>query len=467
MGLSYNISFSIAAMIIVVLLVIIVSMQYSRTNLVNKRFRYFLVASIVMFALDIGTVISNDHASELPVAVNFILNSLYFLSGTVAAILFFYYNISVALKNESKKVKKAFYITNLSVFAFYAVTLVLNGFFHFYFHFDGGVYTHGPAYLAVNAISIGYVIECVVVFIWKHRNFNTRQIISSALFYASFFLSFILQLFAFPDVLLSDFGSALGTLIVFFSIETPDYVKLVATLNELNELKASLEIQVASRTDELRREKKSYEELTLETLSSLAHVIDAKDHYTIGHSFRVAAYAKGIAEELGLPYAERERIYFAGLIHDVGKIGINESILTKPGKLDPHEFAIIQSHSSLGGDILKGIREFPIFEQVARSHHERYDGTGYPDKLKGEDIPFAARIVAVADVFDAMTSDRSYRKALADEVAIKELKDCSGTQFDPQAVQAFLHLYSRYPDSIRNHIDDLAAEIKENNDYRD
>ena len=114
----------------------------------------------------------------------------------------------------------------------------------------------------------------------------------------------------------------------------------------------------------------------------------------------------------------------------------------------------------LGGDILKGIKQFRIFEEVARSHHERYDGNGYPDKLKGEEIPYAARIVAVCDVFDAMTSDRSYRKALSDKVAIQELIDNRGTQFDPELVDAFVALYKTFPDSIRNHID----EIKEIND---
>ena len=184
-------------------------------------------------------------------------------------------------------------------------------------------------------------------------------------------------------------------------------------------------------------------------------VIDAKDHYTNGHSFRVAAYAKGMAKMLNFSFADAEQLYFAGLIHDVGKIGIKESILTKPGKLTDQEYAIIKSHSSLGGEILKGIHQFKIFEQVARSHHERYDGTGYPDKLKGEDIPYPARIVTICDTFDAMTSDRSYRKALSDEKAIKELITYKGTQFDPELVDVFLKLYNSFPDTIRNHIDEL------------
>jgi putative two-component system response regulator len=228
----------------------------------------------------------------------------------------------------------------------------------------------------------------------------------------------------------------------------------MSTLYELNELKASLEIQVNDRTKELDKEKQSYKMLTLETLSSLAELIDAKDHYTNGHSFRVAAYAKALAIALGYK-DEAEKIYLAGLIHDVGKIGISEAILTKPGKLTEDEYHTIQSHAPLGGNILRGLHQFRIFKEVARSHHERWDGNGYPDKLKGEQIPLEARIVAVCDVYDAMTSDRSYRKALSDKAALAELERVKGSQLDPRMVDAFIKICESYPDSIRNHIDEL------------
>ena len=456
----YNISFSVGSIIIVAVLLIVISLQYSSTNLVNRKYKFFLIADLVMIALDLVTVATNANAAKFPFILSQILNGLYFFSGALVAILFLYYAVSVALVGTKPTFRKKLYFANLTILAIYAVTLIVNNWTGFYFYFDqAGTYSHGPAYLLVNAIALLFVVESVVIVAIRWKKFNIRQLIAISLFYASFFISFLLQLFVFPDTLLSDFGTALGALLIFFSIETPDYIKLMATLNELNELKASLEIQVQNRTHELDKEKKSYEELTLETLSSLANVIDAKDHYTNGHSFRVAAYSKGIAEELGLSPTEVERIYFAGLIHDVGKIGINEAIITKPGKLSPEEYQAIQAHSSLGGDILKGIKEFPIFEEVARSHHERFDGRGYPDKLAGERIPFCARIVTVADTFDAMTSDRSYRKALSDEVAIKELIDCKGTQFDPQMVDAFLNLVKKYPDSIRNHIDELSQGV--------
>ena len=371
--------------------------------------------------------------------------------------VFLYYCLSLALKNETSKFRQLFYIANLSILGIYLITLIVNCFTGFYFNFNNGKYTHGDAYLVVNLTAVLFVVESIVVFIIKRKMFNPRQMLAIIVFYASFFTSFGLQLFVFPDILLSDFGTVIGALMVFFSLETPDYIKLMATLRELNDLKASLEAQVEERTKEVDAERKSYKILTIETLSSLAELIDAKDHYTNGHSFRVAAYARSLAKNLGLEPQEVEKIYFAGLIHDVGKVGIDKSILNKPGKLTEEEYKIIQSHSPLGGNILKGIHQFKIFEQVARSHHERYDGKGYPDNLKGEEIPYPARIVAVCDTFDAMTSDRSYRKALSDEVAIKELIEVKGSQLDPTCVDKFVELYNSFPDSIRNHIDELKA----------
>lgn len=413
-----------------------------------------------MIGLDVLTVITNFYAAHIPTPLNMVLNGLYFLSGTCVAVLFLYYCLSVAFKNSDTKTRRVFYIINISLVAAYALSLVFNNFFGFYFGFVDNQYTRGPVYLLVNAVSLAFVFESIIVFIIKTKMFNIKQLVTTYFFYGFFFLSFVLQLFVFPDILLSDFGCALGALMVFFSIETPDYAKLMYTLNELNELKASLEIQVRSRTQELDAEKASYEILTLETLASLAQVIDAKDHYTNGHSFRVAAYARGMGKILNFSDQQQEQIYFAGLIHDVGKIGISENILSKPGKLTSEEFSVIKTHPALGGDILKGIKEYHIFEQVARSHHERYDGTGYPDKLAGDNIPFTARIITICDTFDAMTSDRSYRKALSDQTAIDELIKGKGTQFDERLVDVFLKLYNSYPDTIRNHIDDLAMEIK-------
>jgi len=179
------------------------------------------------------------------------------------------------------------------------------------------------------------------------------------------------------------------------------------------------------------------------TLKVLANALDAKDSYTHGHSQRVAEYSLAIAGELGLSSKEKDDLEFAALLHDIGKIGIRDNILCKPGKLTDEEFKIIQMHPVMSAQILEPIEFLVDKIPIVKHHHERYDGRGYPSKLAKDEIPFGARIICVADTFDAMTSNRSYRKGLPAEVALEELKRCSGAQFDPAMVEAFLRVFEK------------------------
>ena len=177
-----------------------------------------------------------------------------------------------------------------------------------------------------------------------------------------------------------------------------------------------------------------------QTADALAGAIDAKDTYTNGHSRRVAQYSLAIAKEIGKPAEECDKVYFAALLHDVGKIGIPIKILQKKGRLTDEEFAQIKEHSVVGGEILSNIKESPWISIGARYHHERYNGSGYPEGLKGEAIPEIARIIAVADAYDAMTSNRSYRNAIPQHIVREELVKGCGTQFDPEFAKVMLHL---------------------------
>ncbi|HDY69700.1 MAG TPA: HD-GYP domain-containing protein, partial [Actinobacteria bacterium] len=185
------------------------------------------------------------------------------------------------------------------------------------------------------------------------------------------------------------------------------------------------------------------EETFLGTIRSLAEAIDAKDPSTRGHSDWVAKYAVMISRQLELSEKEVEMIRFAGYLHDVGKIGISDRILGKPSQLDPDQWKMMKKHASLGAKILEPVKISSAIKAAVRHHHERYDGKGYPGGLSGEAIPPGARTLAVADAYEAMTADRPYRKALNDEQAVEELKRCSGTQFDPLVVQAFLKALGR------------------------
>ncbi len=181
-----------------------------------------------------------------------------------------------------------------------------------------------------------------------------------------------------------------------------------------------------------------YEELFVAALQSLADALEVKDSYTWGHSTRVSRYAMAIARELRLDPELLDQLEFGSRLHDIGKIGVRESVLNKNGPLTEAEYAHVMEHPVIGWRLLAPLmRDMPVALAVVRSHHERFDGQGTPDGLSGADIPLAARITAVADSFDAMTSGRPYRDGMAVEDAVAELKRCAGTQFDPQCVHAF------------------------------
>jgi len=185
------------------------------------------------------------------------------------------------------------------------------------------------------------------------------------------------------------------------------------------------------KTKQSLKRQMEYKNITLESLQAIARTIDAKDEYTNGHSIRVSYYSKLIGENMGMQPDEIENLYYIALLHDIGKIAIPDSILNKPGRLTDEEFKVMKSHTTRGAEILKGISTIPQIIEGAKSHHERYDGTGYPEGLSGENIPLVARIICCADCFDAMASKRVYKEPFSLDVIIGEFNRCSGTQFDP------------------------------------
>jgi HD-GYP domain-containing protein (c-di-GMP phosphodiesterase class II) len=178
-----------------------------------------------------------------------------------------------------------------------------------------------------------------------------------------------------------------------------------------------------------------------DTIRALIAAVEAKDTYTYGHSSRVTRYSLMIADKMEIDPLEKRHLEYLALLHDVGKIGIDEKILRKNSKLNQEEWDIIRNHSTIGSSIIKPIKFLPTGEKVIRHHHEKFNGGGYPDGLKGEAIPLFSRIIAVADSFDAMTSLRPYRETMVADEAIQELRRCSGEQFDPALVDLFINAY--------------------------
>ena len=194
------------------------------------------------------------------------------------------------------------------------------------------------------------------------------------------------------------------------------------------------------------------EKLSVQVVTALAGTVDAKDKYTNGHSQRVADYAKEISRRLGKSEEFQQDIYFMGLLHDIGKIGIPDSIINKKGKLTDEEYAVIKTHPAIGSDVLKNITEMPNLFRGARWHHEHYDGKGYPDGISGDKIPLEARIISVADAYDAMSSKRSYRDALPQDKIRAEIIRVKGSQLDPKIADIMVEMIDEDPDyMLREH----------------
>ena len=183
-------------------------------------------------------------------------------------------------------------------------------------------------------------------------------------------------------------------------------------------------------------------EANLSFATALVQTLEESDRYTAGHSRAVATYSRDIAERLGLPVTEQERTFLSGLVHDIGKIGLPATLLNKEGRLTLEEFREMERHSEIGERILSKVEAYADVSVIVRHHHERMDGEGYPDKVLGEDIPLISRIIAVADAYNAMTSDRPYRAAMEYHVARDRLLQAMGSQFYPEAVVAFLAILS-------------------------
>jgi putative nucleotidyltransferase with HDIG domain len=212
--------------------------------------------------------------------------------------------------------------------------------------------------------------------------------------------------------------------------------------DELQGANASMRRLLGDNQQLLKRMHRSY----LSTITSLARAVEAKDPYTSGHTERVAGIVLILAEELGFDETQLRAVEVGAIIHDIGKVGIPDEILLKPGPLDPDEVLEMRKHPELSSYIVADLELPPVVKQMVRSHHERHDGAGYPDGLTGEEIPLAARILSVADALDAMTSDRPYRKAMPPEAALREIREMSGSQFCPRVVTALMDAVERNPE---------------------
>lgn len=295
---------------------------------------------------------------------------------------------------------------------------------------------------------------CPVAFHRNSRlfwNLFALSVVAAVALNAIYESSLLLMLYAYPVVLMSMLRiplsgfAALGVVTVgsLFLLE-PFSGTLIAVAAAYAVLMAIVK-RIVWISENHYNERTAQADALMTTVLSLAKTIDARDRYTAFHSNNVAEYARSIAREMGLPQMETDAVYLAGLVHDIGKIGTPDAILQKEGRLTEEEYAIMKRHAEDGYQIIKDmprLRDLGITDMV-RHHHERPDGKGYPHGLKGREVPIGARILGVADAFDAMTTNRAYRQKLAVSTAARELEKHSGTQFDPVAAQALLAVLVR------------------------
>ena len=306
------------------------------------------------------------------------------------------------------------------------VMLIVSQFTGLYYTFDASnTYQRGPGFFICYLIPAAMLIIQITVIVQSFKKLHRTMSVSLLLFSILPIVASVLQMVFYGLSLINTTIAAMALLLYLFALK--DMNETYAHANDL-------------RIELLTAEQQSMKRLFEQTAEALASAIDAKDKYTHGHSARVAGYSKMIAKMIGKDEKECEEIYYAALLHDIGKIGVSDEIINKEGKLTPEEYEAIKQHTVIGKQILSSIVEFPHLSIGANHHHERFDGRGYPDKLKGDDIPELARIISVADAYDAMTSKRSYRDPLPQATVRQIFIEEMGAQFDPFFATQMIHI---------------------------
>ena len=419
MSLDYNIFLEVAVIPLDIALFVYLLVRYTSPTKVNIAFRRFTCAVMITTIFDVITAIVSSAHTLVPNPVHYFFNMTDSALASLSAFLFIYYIYAYCTMNQTaSKLRNLMNYTLLAVNYLLLLTNPITGWVFTYD--DAGNYIHQFLFIPVAyGFPILFFVIASIYMLRHHMMYKKSQLMSMSLAVLVAGTLFLLQMLYFDDVLITFFIASIGVLIIFLSLETPEYLRLVQTTAELNEAKAREAVL------------ESKERLSREVMLALSKAVDAKDHYTNGHSERVAIYAKEIARRMGKSEKEQEEIYELGLLHDIGKIGVPKEIINKKGSLTAEEFDEVKNHTIIGWEILKTITEIPWLSKGARWHHERYDGKGYPDGLMGKEIPEEARIICIADSYDAMTSRRSYSVPKMQKEVREEIIKCSGTQFDP------------------------------------
>ena len=426
MELDYNIYLQTAVIPLDIILCCYLLVRFKNPTRLNIAFRRFAFAVTITNIIDVITAVVTSMHALVPNPVHYLFNTLDSALAGLSGLLFVFYIYAYSSPDQAglkyrKRICVILYLLDLFL-------LLSNPLTGWVFVYDAA----GSYILKTLFVPVAYGFPILFfalgsLYMLTHRaRYKKSQLIAMIVSILCATALFLTQMMFFNNVLITFYFASIGIMIILLSLETPEHERLAQMTAELNEAKA--------REAALKEKEK----LSREVMLALAKAVDAKDHYTKGHSERVAKYARELSKRMGKTEKEQEEIYELGLLHDIGKIGISEEIINKKSRLTAAEFDEIKKHTVIGWEILKTIDEIPWLSKGARWHHERFDGHGYPDGLSGKEIPEEARIICLADSYDAMTSKRSYSFPRSQSEVREEIVRCSGTQFDPDIAVYFI-----------------------------
>lgn len=399
--------------------------------IINKSFTQRKKYSLLLMIIFAMILAVTDCLANMPIQEDIIRISK-FLTYLMPLLVILAFNQYLKSIIKKEKLQSIDWIITCAI-----VVLILSQFTGWYYTFSNNVYERGKWYVISYVFPIlSASVQCIVL-IKNRKNIKKETLSLMLLFIILPIIASISHIFIKGISLISISTVFMVVLLYSFSIIDTNQLLMMAHQKEL---------------ENLREKEQASKRMKEEIASALVGAIDAKDSYTQGHSRRVSEYSVMIAKAAGMTQSECDEIEFIGLLHDVGKIGIPSAIINKTGKLTDEEFETIKRHPLIGRDILDKISSAPNLRIGASYHHERYDGKGYPFGLKGEEIPVIARIIAVADSYDAMTSKRSYRDALPQAKVREQFVSGSGTQFDPVYAEIMVKIIDSDKDyNLRQH----------------
>lgn len=400
------------------------------TNSISSRRKYSLlimsVSAMFLLISDRFAYFYSGNTSTLGFWMVRITNFLVFFLILVIIYAFNNYLVDLfACEGNIENIPKRIRYVKFFIFAG-VIMLIISQFTGIYYTFDANnIYQRSGGFIICYLFPLVVLFIQLSIIIQYRKNFSRRLLFPLLAFVLAPLVASIIQIFLYGISLTNMTSVGLVVLLYIFSILDTN---------------KQLEIAHKHEVDLLKQEQENIRLFVSQTTSALVEAIDAKDKYTNGHSKRVAKYSVMIAEHAGKSQKECDDLYLIALLHDVGKIGIPDAIINKTSRLTNDEFAMIKNHTVIGKEILSKISISPKLSIGANYHHERYDGRGYPEGLKGKEIPEIARIIAVADTYDAMASKRSYRDTLPQQVVRNEMEKGIGTQFDPEFAKIMIQL---------------------------